>query len=279
MAAGLQSHRGATRDSTVSVRDVSKEFPAGAGSHRSSPMLALDRISFVVREGEFVSLLGASGCGKTTLLRIVAGLTPATRGEVLLGDWQVRAPRRDICMVFQNFGLLPWRSVMDNVAFPLELDGVSRAGREEVARDYIEIVGLSGFERYFPHELSGGMQQRVGIARALTRRPNVLLMDEPFAALDAQTREALQEDFLKVWRRLKTTILFVTHSIDEALAMSDRILIFSARPGRLVREIASPFPNRIDEDVRADPQFGRWRHEIRMMLKSDRAGIERVARN
>ena len=233
-------------------------------------MLALDRINFVVKEAEFVSLLGASGCGKTTLLRIVAGLIGATSGEVLVGDKPIRAPRRDMCMVFQNFGLLPWRSVIDNVSFPLELDGMSRGEREAAARDYIELVGLAGFERHFPHELSGGMQQRVGIARALTRKPKVLLMDEPFAALDAQTRESLQEDFLKVWRRLRTTVLFVTHSIDEALAMSDRIMMFSARPGRLVREIESPFAERIDHDVRADPEFGQYRHEIRMMLKSER---------
>src|SRR5581483_5981452 len=163
MAAELQSATATKPPSTVSVREVSKEFLIRVGADDSGPMLALDRISFVVKEGEFVSLLGASGCGKTTLLRIIAGLTPATRGEVLLGDRPVHAPRRDMCMVFQNFGLLPWRSVIDNVAFPLELDGVSRASREAMARDYIEIVGLSGFERHFPHELSGGMQQRVGI--------------------------------------------------------------------------------------------------------------------
>jgi len=256
--------------STVTVRELSKQFLLRPGESDMGTLLALDRVNFAVKEGEFVSLLGASGCGKTTLLRIIAGLIGASSGEVLIGDKPVRAPRRDMCMVFQNFGLLPWRTVMDNVSFALELDGVSGREREATARKYIELVGLAGFERNFPHELSGGMQQRVGIARALTRKPKVLLMDEPFAALDAQTRESLQEDFLKVWRQLGTTVLFVTHSIDEALAMSDRIMIFSARPGRLVREIQSPFADRIDHDVRTEAEFGRYRHEIRMMLKGER---------
>jgi NitT/TauT family transport system ATP-binding protein len=171
-------------------------------------------------------------------------------------------------MVFQNFGLLPWRSVIDNVAFPLELDNVRRSEREEVAARYIDLVGLKGFERHYPHELSGGMQQRVGIARALTRKPLVLLMDEPFAALDAQTRETLQEDFLRIWKDLKTTVVFVTHSIDEALVMSDRVVIFTPRPGRINRIIKSPIgADRVDHDVRALPEFAHYRHEIRQLLR------------
>jgi NitT/TauT family transport system ATP-binding protein len=172
-------------------------------------------------------------------------------------------------MVFQNFGLLPWRTVLDNIAFPLELDGVSRVAREPVAREYLELVGLAGFERHFAHELSGGMQQRVGIARALTRKPAVLLMDEPFAALDAQTRETLQEDFLAIAKRLRTTVAFVTHSIDEALVMSDRIMIFTPRPGRLSRIIESPVTDRINADPRAHPDFARYRQELRQMLKGE----------
>jgi NitT/TauT family transport system ATP-binding protein len=172
-------------------------------------------------------------------------------------------------MVFQNFGLLPWRTVMDNVALPLELDAMARRQRETIAQTYIELVGLSGFERQYPHELSGGMQQRVGIARALTRKPLVLLMDEPFAALDAQTRETLQEDFIRIWQDLGTTVIFVTHSIDEALVLSNRIMIFSARPGRLVKVIdpALTKEERVDRNVRSLPEFARHRHEIRQMIR------------
>ena len=231
-------------------------------------MVALEDISFDVRAGELVSLLGASGCGKTTLLRIVAGLVAADDGVVTVQGEPVEAPRKDLCMVFQNFGLLPWRSVLANVEFPLEVDGVPRREREAVAARYIEVVGLTGFERHYPHELSGGMQQRVGIARALTRQPLVLLMDEPFAALDAQTRETLQEDFLRIWQDLRTTVIFVTHSIDEALVMSDRVLIFTPRPGRLLRTIDSPLgADRLDHDVRALPEFARQRQEIRNLMR------------
>ncbi|MBM3602137.1 MAG: ABC transporter ATP-binding protein [Alphaproteobacteria bacterium] len=233
-------------------------------------MLALDAISFDVQRGHLASLLGASGCGKTTLLRIAAGLIHADGGGISIDAARVQAPRNDVCMVFQNFGLLPWRSVLDNVAFPLELDGVAAAERYAAARHYIEIVGLAGFESQYPHELSGGMQQRVGIARALVRKPKVLLMDEPFAALDAQTRETLQEDFLRIWQEFKTTVLFVTHSIDEALVLSDRVVVFTPRPGRVHRIIDAPLgANRFDGDPRALPEFGRWRHEIRDMLRHE----------
>jgi NitT/TauT family transport system ATP-binding protein len=232
-------------------------------------MLVLEDLSFEVREGELVSLLGASGCGKTTLLRIIAGLVPLDAGSVSVQGTAVAGPRKDLCMVFQNFGLLPWRSVLANVAFPLELDGVAPAEREAVAARYIEIVGLKGFESHYPHELSGGMQQRVGIARALTRKPLVLLMDEPFAALDAQTRETLQEDFMRIRRELRTTVIFVTHSIDEALVMSDRIVMFTPRPGRLMRIIESPLgAEPLDGDPRAHPGFARYRQEIRNLLRA-----------
>ena len=232
-------------------------------------MTALESVSLGIAEGELVSLLGASGCGKTTLLRIVACLISPDEGLVIVDDTPVHAPRRDLCMVFQSFGLLPWRAVIDNVALPLELDAMARKEREAIARTYVELVGLGGFERHYPHELSGGMQQRVGIARALVRKPLVLLMDEPFAALDAQTRETLQEDFIRIWKDLGTTMIFVTHSIDEALVLSDRIMIFSARPGRLIKVIDSALTKeeRVDHDVRSLPEFARHRHEIRQMLR------------
>src|SRR5262245_8392499 len=252
----------------VSVDRVTKRFRVRARRGEADTMLALDDVSFDVREGQLVSLLGASGCGKTTLLRIVAGLVAADAGVVAVQGATVAAPRKDLCMVFQNFGLLPWRTVLGNVEFPLELDGVPRVEREAMADRCIGIVGLKGFEGHYPHELSGGMQQRVGIARALARQPLVLLMDEPFAALDAQTRETLQEDFLRIWKELKTTVIFVTHSIDEALVMSDRVLIFTPRPGRLMRVIESPLgPDRVDRDVRVFPEFARHRQEIRNLLR------------
>ncbi len=252
----------------VCVSGVTKRFKVRAPRGEPGAMVVLEDLSFEVRDGELVSLLGASGCGKTTLLRIVAGLVPLDEGSVTVQGTPVQGPRKDLCMVFQNFGLLPWRSVLANVEFPLELDGVPPAERKSAAARYIDLVGLNGFERHYPHELSGGMQQRVGIARALTRKPLVLLMDEPFAALDAQTRETLQEDFLRIWKELRTTVIFVTHSIDEALVMSDRVLVFTPRPGRLARIFDSPLgADRVDRDVRALPEFARYRHEIRGLLR------------
>jgi len=173
-------------------------------------------------------------------------------------------------MVFQNFGLLPWRTVMGNVEFPLEIDGMGAAERRDRARDFIELVGLGAFAEHFPHELSGGMQQRVGIARALMRKPILIFMDEPFGALDAQTREQLQEDFLAIWSRTGATVVFVTHSIDEALILSDRIFVFHTEPGRIRNVVESPVAGeRLGGDVRAHSDFGKCRAELREMLRSE----------
>jgi NitT/TauT family transport system ATP-binding protein len=257
----------------LSVNRVYKSFKTrerSSNSAKRGSMKVLDDVSLDVGSGELVSLLGASGCGKTTLLRMMAGLLRPDRGSIRVKDDPVQAPRKDVCMVFQNFGLLPWRSVLANAAFPLELDGMEKSQREAVATEYLKLVGLNGFERHFPHELSGGMQQRVGIARALVRKPLILLMDEPFAALDAQTREKLQEDFIGIWAKLKTTIVFVTHAIDESLVLSDRIVVLSSRPGRVNRVIESPVADyRIGSDVRARPEFAEQAHEIREILRSE----------
>ena len=250
---------------------VSKFFPIRVRpgqKDRPELMVALDRISATVRTGELITLLGPSGCGKTTLLRLTAGLLGADEGRITIEGVPVTGPRKDACMVFQNFGLLPWRTVLANVEFPLELDGVAVAERRELAWQFIELVGLTAFTEHFPHELSGGMQQRVGIARALMRKPILIFMDEPFGALDAQTREQLQEDFLKIWSRTGTTVIFVTHSIDEALVLSDRIFVFNTAPGRIRTIVESPLAvARTDGDVRTHPDFGKYRGELREMLR------------
>jgi NitT/TauT family transport system ATP-binding protein len=222
----------------IDVRSISKSFRGRAAL--DAARLALDNVSFTAEQGEIVSLLGPSGCGKTTLLRIVAGLIRADRGQVIVDGERIEQPRRDHCMVFQNFGLLPWLTVEENVQFPLELDGVSATQRREIGAKYLDLVNLKGYERHFPHEISGGMQQRVGIARALVRNPRLLLMDEPFGALDAQTREQLQEEFLRIVAVTRNTVLFVTHSIEEALILSDRIVVFSKAPGRIKTIIERP---------------------------------------
>ena len=236
---------------------------------RKPGLVALHNVSFSVRKNEFVCLLGPSGCGKTTLIRIVAGLIRADRGEIRVNGTPVTAPGRDRCMVFQQFGLLPWRTVLSNVEFGLEIEGVARAERQKIAREYLALVGLNGFEHYYPHQISGGMQQRVGIARALSKKPDILLMDEPFGAVDAQTREQLQEELLKIWAKTDTTVIFVTHSIDESIYLSDRVIIMQSRPGRIKEEVAIDLPRpRWEGDVKADPRFAELRAQIRESLRT-----------
>jgi NitT/TauT family transport system ATP-binding protein len=247
----------------------SRDARAGGRTER---IVALSSVTANVRRGELISLLGPSGCGKTTLLRIAAGLTGWDEGSISIAGERVNGPRKDACMVFQHFGLLPWRTVLANVEFPLELDGVNVQARRERAMELLALVGLEKYREHFPHELSGGMQQRVGIARALMRRPLMLFMDEPFGALDAQTRERLQEDFLKIWSTVGTTVLFVTHSIDEALVLSDRIFVFTPGPGRIKRIVESPLAGeRIGGDVRAHPAYGSCRNELRHLLRGSEA--------
>jgi NitT/TauT family transport system ATP-binding protein len=263
----------AATDGMVVYEDVSKFFPVRIRpGQKDCPelMVALDRVNATVRKGELITLLGPSGCGKTTLLRLTAGLLGADEGRITIAGAPVTGPRKDACMVFQNFGLLPWRTVIGNVEFPLEIDGVGVTERRELARHFIDLVGLGAFAEHFPHELSGGMQQRVGIARALMRNPILIFMDEPFGALDAQTREQLQEDFLEIWSRTGATVIFVTHSIDEALFLSDRIFVFNTAPGRIRTIVASPVAGeRLNGDVRANPGFGKYRAELRDMLRNE----------
>ena len=251
------------------VDGIRKSFARSDGRH--GELLVLDGISFTVRDNEFVSILGPSGCGKTTLIRILAGLVQPDSGEVRVDGRRVAGPGPDRCLVFQNFGLLPWRTVQSNVEFGLEVLDMGQADRAAIAGKYIELVGLKGFERYFPHQISGGMQQRVGIARALARDPKILLMDEPFGAVDALTREQLQEELLRIWVGTNKTVLFVTHSIEEAIFLSDRIVLLEPHPGRVTRVVDVPLVRpRLSLDVQGDPLFAALRREIRNLLRGKR---------
>ena len=222
-----------TSASKLVVRNLRKSFR----SQRSEePIDVFDDISFEVRPSEFISLVGPSGCGKTTFLRILDGLIPRDDGEILLDGKAVIKPGPDKGFVFQDSSLLLWRTVIDNVILGLELQGLNLKEARRKAEQYIALVGLAGFEQHYPHELSGGMQQRVNLARALIVDPEILLMDEPFASLDAQTREIMQAELLKMWRQTRKTVIFVTHQIEEAIYLSDRVVVFSARPAK-IREI------------------------------------------
>ena len=204
----------------------------------NSKLLALDGVDLKIMDGEFLSIVGPSGCGKTTFLSVVDGLIPATAGRILVDGRVVTQPGPDRAVVFQEASLLPWRTVLNNVVYGLECQRTNTRAAYERAKTFIDLVGLSGFAHHYPHELSGGMQQRVNLARALVMDPEVLLMDEPFAALDAQTRELMQEELLQIWVKAKKTVLFITHQIDEAIYLSDRVIVFSGRPGRVKEEIA-----------------------------------------
>jgi len=246
----------------VICEDVAKVYPTVRG-----PVLALHGISFATRESEFVCIVGPSGCGKTTLLKVVAGLIAPSRGEV-----HYEGPRRGAplnAMVFQDDSIFPWMTVLDNVAFPLELRGVPRQRRVETAEELIERVGLLRFARNYPHELSMGMKQRVGIARALAYNPEVLLMDEPFAALDAQTKAVLQEELLTLWTRYQRTVLFVTHDIEEAVFMGDRVLVMSRNPGRMIAEVPASFPRPREHALRNTSEFGAVKEQIWLMIRDE----------
>ncbi len=231
-------------------------------------LLVLDNVSLSVADNQFVCLLGPSGCGKTTLLRIVAGLTEQDSGDVYVAGNLVRGPGRDRSMVFQNYGLLPWRTVMGNVEFGLEMRNVSKAERRSICQKYIEKVGLTGFENHYPHQISGGMQQRAGLARALSKDPKMLLMDEPFAAVDMQTREVLQDELLRIWNTTRTTVLFVTHSIEEAVYLGDRVVVMGAHPGRIKADITVELPRpRYEADVKSSLRFAEYCAQARDALR------------
>ncbi|MEU8232913.1 ABC transporter ATP-binding protein [Actinoplanes sp. NPDC048967] len=231
----------------IRLTGVSRTF---AG--RSGTVEALRGIDLAVGDGEFVAVLGRSGCGKSTLLRLISGLLPVSAGEVQVSGERVTKPRRDIAMMFQRPALLPWRSVLDNVLLPMQIFGAKKADHRDRAQQLLSMTGLSGFEKRLPHELSGGMQQRVALCRSMIAQPRVMLMDEPFSALDALTREELSGELQRVHMELGTTIVFVTHSIDEAVLLADRVVVLSPRPGR-IREI-------IDIDIPRPRTLGRGAH-------------------
>jgi NitT/TauT family transport system ATP-binding protein len=222
---------------------LAKTYMIRAGLNTSSALEVFTDISLEVQDGEFVSLIGPSGCGKSTILNIVAGLDRATAGAVTVDDRQVTGPGLDRGVVFQEFALFPWLSVLDNISFGLRSMGLPGEERRRRAQRYVELVGLANFAGYHPNRLSGGMRQRVGIGRALAIEPAILLMDEPFGALDAQTREGMQQALTRIWQETKKTVLFITHDIGEAVYLSDRVLVMSPRPSRIVAELRIPLPH------------------------------------
>jgi NitT/TauT family transport system ATP-binding protein len=238
------------QDVKLRVTGISKTF-----RRRDDRLLVLDDISFDVRAGEFFVIVGPSGCGKTTFLRIVQGLDTPTAGQILLAGQVLKGPGTDRGFVFQNDSLFPWRTVLRNVTFGNELRGEPRQSADRNARGIISLVGLAGFEGHYPHELSGGMRQRVNLARAINIEPDILLMDEPFAALDALTREAMQQELLRIAAETRKTVLFITHQIDEAVLLADRIAVFSARPGRLMCTIDVGLPRPRSLQVKRTAEF------------------------
>jgi sulfonate transport system ATP-binding protein len=234
----------------VSLRDVTIEFGGRAGTRR-----AVERASLAIEPGEFVCLLGPTGCGKSTLLNSLAGFVRPTAGSVQIDDREVVSPGPKRGMVFQHHSLFPWKTVKRNVAFGPMMAGLEREQAEARARRFLGLVGLSAFEDHYPHMLSGGMQQRVGIARALANYPSVLLMDEPFGALDAQTRAMMQESLLALWSEFGNTVVFVTHDVDEAVFLGGRVVVMSASPGRLIADIPVPLPRPRDPAVLTAPEF------------------------
>ncbi len=255
----------------LSVEDVSKTFRVRGGRYSEDHLLpVLRHISFDVKEGEIVSLVGESGCGKTTLLRIVQGLVRLDAGKIRVDGEPVTAPGRDRGFVFQQASLLPWRSARSNIEFGLELQGVASGPRGDRAQALLKLVGLESAGEQFPHQLSGGMQQRVGLARALAIDPAILLMDEPFSALDAQTREVLQHELLRIQAETGKTVLFVTHDLDEAIYLSNRVIVLGAKPGRIKKVIDIPFASPRPElpELRGDPRFQSIRSEMWALIRN-----------
>ncbi len=250
----------------LEIDDLGRQFTSEQGT-----TTALERISFRAHKRELVCFIGASGCGKSTLIRIVAGLDTPTSGTVRLDGHEVRGPGRDRGMVFQGYTLFPWRTVLDNVTFGLEVCGESHLQAANQAREWIDLVGLSRFANAYPHQLSGGMKQRVAIARALANNPRILLMDEPFGALDAQTRAQMQSYLLQIWRQVDITILFVTHDLDEAIYLADRIVVLGPNPGRILEIIEVPVPRPRDASQFLSEPFVATKRHVEALIHGQRS--------
>ncbi|KRB23630.1 MULTISPECIES: ABC transporter ATP-binding protein [Mesorhizobium] len=259
----------------IVVSDIKKTFQLKPGQfvtvdgEATDRVTVLDGVDLSIRKGEFITLVGPSGSGKSVLLDIIGGLTQATGGDVQLDGRRITRPDPKTGYVFQQYALFPWRTALANIEYALEVRGVAKAERTATARHLLSLFGLAGFEDRFPNQLSGGMQQRVAIARALASNPEVLLMDEPFAALDQQTRELLQGELLRIWGKIKTTIIFVTHSIDEAIFLADRVVVMTARPGAVKEIIDIDLPRPRDGDIRASTAFNDYRARVWDVLRDE----------
>jgi NitT/TauT family transport system ATP-binding protein len=249
----------AANGSVIEISSLSKHYQTRAGED----VIALDNVDLNIADGEFISVVGPSGCGKTTLLKIVAGLLSRTQGDVKLRGTSVDGPRKDIGIVFQHAVLMPWRTVLENVMLPVEVQKLNKGEFKTRAEELLKLVGLSGFEDKYPFELSGGMQQRNSIVRALVTDPALLLMDEPFGALDAMTREQMNVELLRIWDESKKTVVFITHSIPEAVFLADRVVVMTPRPGKIaaIYDVNLPRPRTLD--LMGDPEFGSMVTEIR----------------
>ncbi len=261
MAGNLPGRCSLEKKTLLSIKNLKKKFDT-----RDGELVALGSVSFNVYPGEFVSIVGPSGCGKTTLLKIIAGLIPKSEGEIHF-DRQMFDPSREVGFVFQKALLLNWRKVLDNVLLPIEILKLDRKKHIGKAMDLLELVGLKGFENSYPNELSGGMQQRVSLARALIHDPKLILMDEPFGALDAITREKMNLELQRIWAESKKTVLFITHEINEAVFLSDRVVVLSARPSRMVGAMDIEFERPRNLEVRTSPKFGEHAAAVYRMLE------------
>lgn len=266
--------------SVIEVNNVTKTFQL-----EKSAITVLEHVSFTVGNDEFVCLVGPSGCGKSTLLRIIAGLEKADSGKILFRNQPITHPTPKIAMVFQLFGLLPWKTASENVEVPLEVLGMEKEKRIHIAEEYLNMVGLDGFEKTYPHDLSGGMKQRVGIARALALKPEVLLMDEPFSSLDELTAKTLRELVLDIWRNpaLPTnTFIMVSHNVEEAVSMADRVIVMSPRPGKIIGEVKIDIPRPRTEHLREPEYFGFVDEVVEMLekgkIRADKSPLSLTAR-
>ncbi len=252
----------AEKPQLLKVVDLTKDYSTRSGVH----VTALPGVSMTLEDGEFVSVVGPSGCGKTTLLKILAGIIQPTSGQVLYRGRHITGAQRGMGVVFQSPVLMPWLKIIDNVLLPAKVIGLDRTAARATAMELLELVGLGGFENKYPFELSGGMQQRASIVRSLVHDPAILLMDEPFGALDALTREHMNVELQRIWLSRRKTVFFITHSISEAVYLSDRVLVMSARPGRFIRDLRISFPRPRDYDCTATAEFGDYVKQIRQLL-------------